>query len=111
MGEDPETVYFIPQEGSIIWVDSLAVLARAPHRDLAEKFINFLLDPKVAARNSNFIRYASPNQAALEFIAPQDLKNSALYPPADVRARLEFMVDLGAKMRLYDEVWTQIKAK
>lgn len=109
--DDPETVYLIPQEGSLIWVDNLAVLAQAPHRDLAEKFINYLLDARVGARLSNFTQFSSPNRAALAFVRPADLKNPAIYPPEAVKARLEFVHDLGAQTRLYDEVWTQIKAK
>jgi spermidine/putrescine transport system substrate-binding protein len=111
MNDDKETAYFIPIEGGIIWVDSLAVLAKAPHRDLAEKFINFILDPKVGARLSNFNHFASPNQAAMEFVRAEDLKNPAIYPTAEMMSRLEFLEDLGAKMRLYDEIWTQAKAK
>jgi len=111
MAEDKGTVYFIPKEGGIIWVDNLAVLAKAPHRELAEKFINFLLDPKVGARLSNFIQYSSPNKAAMEFIRPEDLKNPAIYPLPETMSRLEFLEDLGSKMRLYDAVWTQVKAK
>ena len=111
MAEDKETVYFIPEEGSQIWIDNMAVLAQAPHRDLAEKFINFLLEPRMAAQTSNFTQYSTPNRAAMEFIRPQDLKNPVIYPPPNVRARLEVLNDLGGKTRLYDEVWTQIKAK
>jgi spermidine/putrescine transport system substrate-binding protein len=111
MADDPETVYFIPKEGGIIWVDNLAVLAKSPHRELAEKFINFLLDAKIGARLSNFIQYSSPNKAARQFIKPEDLKNPAIYPTPEIMARLEFLEDLEVKMRLYDEVWTQVKAK
>ncbi len=111
MAEDKGAVYFIPKEGGIIWVDNLAVLAKAPHRELAEKFINFILDPKISARLSNFVQYSSPNKAAKEFIRPEDLKNPAIYPPPEIMSRLEFLEDLGSKMRLYDEIWTQVKAK
>ena len=111
VSDDPETVYFIPKEGSQIWVDSLAVLAKAPHRDLAEKFINFILDAKVGAQLSNFTQYSSPNKAALPFIRSQDLKNPTIYPPPELRAKLEVLEDLGAKTRLYDEIWTQVKAR
>jgi spermidine/putrescine transport system substrate-binding protein len=111
IGEDKDVAYLIPKEGSIIWMDSLAVLAKAPHRDLAEKFINFILDPKQGARLSAYTQFASPNQAAKAHMKAEDLANTAVYPPAETVARLEFLQDLGAKLRLYDEVWTQIKAK
>jgi len=58
--EDKQTAYVIPREGSQIWLDNLAVLSKAPHRDLAEKFINFILDGPVGARISNFTQFASP---------------------------------------------------
>ena len=111
MGDDKETRYFIPREGSIIWVDNLAVPAKAPHRDLAEKFINHLLDAQVGARLSNFIQYATPNRAARPFIKKEDLANPAIYPPPDVMQKLEFLEDLGSKTPLFDEVWTAVKAR
>jgi spermidine/putrescine transport system substrate-binding protein len=111
VGEDKEVAYVIPKEGSIIWVDNIAVLAKAPHRDLAEKFINFILDPKQGARLSTFTQFSTPNKAAKANMKPEDLANLAVYPPAETVARLEFLEDLGSKTRLYDEVWTQIKAK
>jgi spermidine/putrescine transport system substrate-binding protein len=109
--DDKETIYLLPREGSQIWQDNLAVLAQAPHRDVAEKFINFVLDAKVGARISNFTLFATPNKAARDFIRPGDLTNPAIYPPPELMPRLEFLRDLGEKTRLYDEVWTQIKSK
>jgi spermidine/putrescine transport system substrate-binding protein len=108
--EDTDTVYIIPREGSLIWVDNLAVLAGAPHRDLAERFINFCLTPENGARISNFTRFATPNAAARLLIRSEDLRNPAIYPPEDLLGRLEFAEDLGAASRLHDEVWSQVKA-
>ncbi len=109
--EDPETAYVIPKEGSLIWVDSLAVLANAPHRDLAERFINFCLEPEIGARISNFTQFASPNLAARPYLKPGDLQNPAIYPSEEILAKLEFLEHLGTKSRLYDEVWSQVKAR
>jgi spermidine/putrescine transport system substrate-binding protein len=111
MRDDPDTYYFIPREGSEIWVDNLAVPARAPHRDMAEKFINYILDAKIGAQVSNFNQYATPNQAALEFINADDRKNPVIYPPPDVMKKLEFVKDLGPRAAWYDELWTSIKLK
>jgi spermidine/putrescine transport system substrate-binding protein len=111
MREDPDTYYFVPREGSEIWLDNLAVPARAPHREMAEKFINYILDPKIGAQVSNFNQYATPNKAALEFIKPEDLKNPVIYPPPDVMNKLEFVKGLGRRTAWYDELWTSIKSK
>ena len=111
MTDDKETVYLIPKEGSQIWVDNLAIPAQAPHRELAEKFINFMLDAKIGAQLSGYTQFASPNKAARQFIPAEDLKNPAIYPSPEIKAKLEFLEDLGGKTRIYDEIWTQIKAK
>ena len=111
MTEDTNTVYMIPKEGSEIWLDNMVVLAKAPNKALAHKFINFVLDEKVGARISNFTQFGTPNLSARKYIEPALLKNPAIYPPAEVMAKLEFLEDLGPKLRMYDEIWTQIKSR
>ena len=109
--QDPETRFFVPREGSLIGLDTVCIPAKAPHHDLAEQFINYLLDAKVGAQNTTFLGAATPNKAALEFIALELRTNSAIYPPPEVMRRLEYPKDLGEKNKLYDEVWSQIKSK
>jgi spermidine/putrescine transport system substrate-binding protein len=111
MKEDAETVFFVPKEGGEIWVDNLAIPARAPHRDMAEKFINYLLEPETAAKVAKFSQYATPNKAAKALINPDDLKNTAIYPTPEMMEKLEFLKELGRSARLYDEIWTQVKSK
>ena len=111
MGEDPETAYFVPKEGGEIWMDNMAIPVKAPHKALAEKFINFILDGKVGAQLSNFNQYATPNKAAKPLIKPEDLANTAIYPTPEIMSKLEFLHDLGDKAKLYDEIWTQVKSK
>jgi spermidine/putrescine transport system substrate-binding protein len=111
MTEDTNTVYLIPKEGSEIWLDNLVILANAPNKELAHKFINYCHGETVAARISNFTQFSTPNSAARAHIDPVLLKNPAIYPPAEVMAKLEFLQDLGPSLRLYDEIWTQIKSR
>jgi spermidine/putrescine transport system substrate-binding protein len=111
MKEDAETMYVLPGEGTQIFVDVLSIPARAPHRDLAEAFINYLLEPEVSAKFANLGQCATTSKAALAFINPTDLKNTAIYPAPAIMAKLEYARDLGQQNRLYDEIWTQIKAK
>mgnify|MGYP001610597967 CR=1 FL=1 len=109
--DDPETYYFVPREGGVLWVDNLAMPAKAPHRDAAEKFINYILDPQIGAQLSNFNQYATPNKAAKAFVKPEDLANPAIYPPPAMMEKLEFVEDLGDNNKLYDEIWTQVKSQ
>lgn len=111
MTDDKDTYYFVPKEGGVLWVDNLAVPAKAPHRYWAEKFINYILDPKVGAQLSNYNQYATPNKAAQPYITPADLQNPAIYPSAEIMGKLQFVNDVGDKGKLYDEVWTQAKSK
>jgi spermidine/putrescine transport system substrate-binding protein len=109
--ENKNLGYAVPREGSVIFVDSMAIPAGAPNAELAHKFINYILDPRVGARLSNYNRYATPNEAAKPFISPADRTNPGMYPPADIMAKLEFITDAGDAQKLYDAAWTKIKAR
>lgn len=108
--EDPETTYILPREGSGLWLDTFSIPAQAPNRELAEGFIDHVLEPRNAARIANFTRTATANRAAQEFIDPKDRENEALYPGPEVMRRLEYGVDLGEQNKLFDELWIQIKS-
>lgn len=111
MLEDPDTVFLAPREGSEIFTDNLVVLAQARNRDLAEKFINFILDPEIAARIANGVPCSTPNGEAKKFINPKFLSNPALYPEEAAMKKFEFLEDLGRNTRLYDQLWTSIKSR
>jgi spermidine/putrescine transport system substrate-binding protein len=109
MRDHPELRYAIPEEGTIVWVDNICVMATASHPELAEKFINYLLEPQVGAALSNFIRYASPNKASLPFIHKEDLNNVSLYPPEATRRLMFFLADLGPDdTNFYNAAWDAV---
>jgi len=103
--------YVIPNEGAPMWVDQLCIAKDAPNAELAYAFINYVLDAKIGAQISNWTKYATPNQAAKEFILPEDLKNTAIYPDAATEARLHLLEGVGEKEPLRLEAWTAIKAE
>ncbi|HMR65481.1 MAG TPA: spermidine/putrescine ABC transporter substrate-binding protein [Anaerolineae bacterium] len=113
MADHPDLRYVIPAEGSIIWTDNMCIPAGAPHQALAEKFINYILEPEVGAMLSNFVQYATPNHVALPLLNPDDRNNPALYPlAASVREKLFFVEDLGpTDESLYTQAWAEILAE
>ncbi len=103
--------YVIPEEGTLIWTDNLCILATASHKKMAEKFINYVLEPEVGAAISNYIRFGSPNQAALPLLNQADRENQAIYPSDQVRQRLFFLADVGtAGTELYEAAWAEVLA-
>ena len=102
--------YFIPEEGSAKWLDSMAIPAKAPNPELAHQFIDFLLDAENGAELSNYTQFPTPNGAAKEFITPEDLANPAIYPPEELADSLYFVRPLaGEEMARIDAVWTNVK--
>lgn len=61
-GNGVNVAYSIPKEGAPQWFDMLAIPKDAKNVDSAYAFINYLLDPKVAAANTNFVTYPNPGR-------------------------------------------------
>ncbi|SDG19268.1 putrescine transport system substrate-binding protein [Limimonas halophila] len=80
--------YTIPEEGTLIWFDIMAIPKDAPHPDAAHKWLNFNMRPKIAAQNVNYVWYPTANADALEYIKPTIKNNPSIYPPKDVKANL-----------------------
>ncbi|PPE75805.1 spermidine/putrescine ABC transporter substrate-binding protein PotF [Solimonas fluminis] len=102
--------YSIPKEGAPQWFDMLAIPKDAKNVDNAYAFINHLLDPKVAASNTNYIHYANPVPSSLPDIE-EDIRNDAtIYPPAEVAAKLFTYAVVPPEVdRQYTRIWTELK--
>lgn len=87
--------YVIPEEGGTLWVDNMAIPVQAKSPCTAHTFVDFILDAENGAALSNWNQYASPNAAADEFLDPELLADPAVYPPDDVRERLEIIENTG----------------
>ncbi len=73
--------YVIPKEGTIIWVDTMAIPKGAPHPDHAHKFINFLLRPEISAMVTNISGHRTANVAAQKHIEKKLLNDPIIFPP------------------------------
>ena len=87
--------YVIPEEGGTVWIDNMAVPTVSEHPCTAHTFINFLLDAENGAALTNWNFYASPNEAAEEFILAEILEDETIYPSGDLSERLEIISDTG----------------
>ena len=111
--DDPktaDTVYLIPEDGTVFWMDTWVVLADAPHPNAANAFLNFILTPEVQAKETMTNQYATCSSAAKAFIDPKMLADPAIFVPDDVLAKLEGQKDnSGIKQRA--EIYEEFKSK
>jgi putrescine transport system substrate-binding protein len=102
--------YVIPKEGAQMWFDNLAIPNDAPHVEEAHAFINFLLRPQVAARNSNRIAYANGNLASQKYISKEVLGDPGVYPDAALMKKLYTINARDARtQRIINRLWMRIK--
>ena len=105
-----EIGYAIPREGAQMWFDVMAVPQDAPHPEAAYAFIDYMLRPEVAARASNFIRYANGNVASQPLLDPDVRNNPSVYPTEEVLKRLFTIDTFDPKLqRLVTRAWTRLK--
>ncbi len=102
--------YVIPQEGTLITLDVLTIPKDAPHPADAHLFIDYLLRPDVAARNTNATHFANGVLASKKFVDPEILDNPAIYPNAAMMSKL-FAVTAPdiALQRTVTREWTRVK--
>lgn len=86
----PELRFVLPKEGSSLWVDFFAVSAASRQAELAYKFLEFINEPEMAARNAQFLKFASPNTLAKTILPDCFLSNSSIYPPVEYLKKSEF---------------------
>lgn len=108
--ENPDVAYVVPEEGGTIWSDNYAIPKGTKNKELAQKFINFMLDPENSAKNYESIGYSNPIVKAKEFHSKEYLDNPMINLSEDELKRTEWLIDVGKHLQLYDRLWTELKS-
>lgn len=111
-GTDVEVDYAIPEEGTNVWFDGWVIPKNAKHKENAEKWMNFLCRPDIAAKNFEYITYPTPNTGALKLLDKKYTKNKALFPDMkELLKKSEVYTYLGEKNEAkYNNRWKILKA-
>jgi putrescine transport system substrate-binding protein len=105
-----DIAYVIPREGTLMSIDSLAIPKDAQHPDEAYAFIDYLLRPEVAARNTRITNFASGVLAAQSLTSKEIAENKAIYPDAETMKRLFTVTSFDQPTQKFvTSEWTQIK--
>lgn len=102
--------FVVPQEGSVLFIDSLAIPSSAQRPDLALRFIDYLMQPEVAARITSATLYPSGNADAGAFLDPALREQAGLYPDQETKRRLFALETAPVKTAgLLREVWSGLR--
>ena len=102
--------YHIPKEGSNIWFDTMVIPKTSRNRKGAYALISYFLRPDIAARNADYVWYATPNKKAMDLIDEEAREDKTLYPDDEIIDKLEVFKDLGKETTiLYNDLFLDLK--
>jgi spermidine/putrescine transport system substrate-binding protein len=100
--------YVVPSEGTLFWLDTWVMLADAPHPNVSYAWLDFIHEPAIQARETDWNLYATPNDEARPLVDPKILADPAIFPPEDVMAKLEGAKDTSGNNQRID-IWEEFK--
>lgn len=108
--KNPDLGFVYPKEGTNFFVDAMCIPKNAEHKDYAEMYINFMLEPDVAKANAEYICYATPNTAVMEMDDYEYKDNEIIYPNARVRKNTQYFHNLSPEtLQLMSDLWEEVK--
>lgn len=106
--ENPDVSYVLPEEGGILWMDTMAIPTTSQNKYTAEVFINFILDPEISKMITDYNPGSNPNAAARELMTEEELNNPASYPEIPENAEY-FKVQTPETVNKFNEIFREIK--
>lgn len=89
--------YAIPEEGTVLWVDCLAINRNSRKQKEAIRFLNYISSPEVAARNAIYNMIATPNLTAKSSIPKEQLQDLSIYPDQTILAKSQLYKEMSNK--------------
>ncbi len=108
MEENEDLKFVIPECGTNVFRDAMCVPATSQKKELAEKFINFMLTAQAGKANTEYVYYSTPNQAAFDILDSELQENPIAYP--EIQKNWEAFRHLPTETNdLMRQLWNQIK--
>jgi len=99
----------IPKENTTGWIDHLMITAGSDNKELAEAFIEYMVEAKTQKLVTDVTRYVPANPQAAQFMTRDDVKTLHLDDVDNYQKRLYFWQDVPRRAK-YNEIWNEVKA-
>ena len=109
-GKEINLKYFVPSEGSLLWLDIMVIPNDARNLENAYLLMDYLTRPEVSADFVNLTHYASPLPSADKFLKDGVREDPAIYPTPEIMDRLSLTpVDPPKYNRMKTRIFTRFK--
>ena len=111
MSENPDMVYFEPQQGTNEWCDGMVITKNCEEEELAYEFISFMYEYDNAYDNSVYVGYTSPVKDVAGELAATEFEMINAYTPSFGEKENEVFRYQDTKIKQYfADLWTKVKA-
>ncbi len=111
MSENENMGFYMPEQGTNLWFDSMVIPANAENPELAHEFINFVCSYEIAYDNSGYVGYTSPNQEVMEDLSGEggDFEGINAYLPRMGYDKDEVFVYNAETRKIISNLWSKVK--
>jgi spermidine/putrescine-binding protein len=99
----------IPRENTTGWIDHLMITAGSDNKDLAYKFLEYMIQSQTQKEVTDVTGYTPANPHAAQFMTPEEQKNLHLDDVDNYQKRLYFWQNVPRRAK-YNEIWNEVKA-
>lgn len=113
MSENENMGFYMPEEGTNLWYDSMVIPKNAESIELAHEFMNYICSYDAAYENSDWVGYTSPNVAVMEALSSEEEEGSyaginAYLPRTDHPMDEVFVFNEETK-KIIGNLWSKVK--
>jgi spermidine/putrescine-binding protein len=98
----------IPKENTTGWIDHLMITAASTHKELAQAFLEYMVEPQTQKLVTDVTHYTPANPATGQLLTADEKKTLHLDDPDDYMKRIYFWQDVPRRPK-YTEIWNEVK--
>src|SRR5450432_3694447 len=99
----------IPKENTTGWIDHLMITAGSENKDLAYKFLQYMIEAKTQKLVTDKTNYVPANPQAGQFMTADEVKVRHLDDVDNYQKHIYFWQDVPRRPK-YNEIWNDVKA-
>jgi spermidine/putrescine-binding protein len=99
----------IPRENTTGWIDHLMITTASPRKELAQQFLEYMVEAKTQKLVTDVTHYTPANPATSQLLTPEERKGLHLDDPDEYMKRIYFWQDVPRRAK-YNEIWNEVKS-